>query len=104
MTGMKSEFLGVFTLEVGGRPTLAFEAGGVRDAKQICKESWLRTDLVSLKSSGVPLWDGKAALSIRPANAEEAIAFGHVAAKANRSDDDDMMLAYLVELGGPPVG
>jgi hypothetical protein len=42
---MKAVFSRVFTLEVDGRPTLAFEAARTREAQQICKESWLRGDL-----------------------------------------------------------
>jgi hypothetical protein len=95
---MKSDFSRVFTLEVGGRPILAFEASGTREAQKICKESWLRTDLVSLECNGVPIWNGKAALFVRTANAEEASAFAQAAAKAKPSDDDDMVLAYLIDL------
>ena len=73
--------------------------GGTREAKQLCRESWLRTDLGSLKGDSVPLWNGKAALSVRPAHAEEVTAFGRAAAEATPSDD--MVLAYLVELNGP---
>jgi hypothetical protein len=102
MTGRKS--LAVFTLEVGGKPTLAFEASGFREAQELRKESWLRTDLVSLQSNGTPLWDGEAALSVRLATAEEAIAFGQAAAEEKGSDEDDMVLVYLVELDGPLVG
>jgi len=52
---MMAGFSRVFTLEVDGRPTLAFEAIRTREAQQICNESWLRDDLASLKSCGVPL-------------------------------------------------
>jgi hypothetical protein len=34
---MKAVFSRLFTLEVNGRPILAFQAGGQRDAQQICK-------------------------------------------------------------------
>jgi hypothetical protein len=39
-----------------GRPILAFEAGGHRDAQQICKEAWLHDDLAELKSGGIPFY------------------------------------------------
>lgn len=47
-----ADFSRVFTLEVDGRPTLSFEASRVREAQEICKESWLRNDLTALRSSG----------------------------------------------------
>jgi hypothetical protein len=51
---MKDVFSRVFTLEVEGRPTLSFEARRTREAQEICKESWLRGDLIVLNSGGVP--------------------------------------------------
>jgi hypothetical protein len=44
----------VFTLEVDGRATLAFEASATRQAMELCKESWLLDDLTFLRSNGVP--------------------------------------------------
>ena len=93
---MKAVFSRVFTLEVDGRPTLAFEASGTRDAQQLCKESWLRGDLTVLRSAGVPLCTAEFKLSVRPATAEEAIIFGQATDLAKPSDD--MVLAYLIEL------
>ena len=43
-------FSRVFTLEVDGRPVLAFEAVRLRDAQELCKEAWLHDDLRSLRS------------------------------------------------------
>jgi hypothetical protein len=43
-------FSRVFALEVDGKPALAFEARNVPQAQELCKESWLRDDLASLKS------------------------------------------------------
>ena len=96
---MTTDFSRVFTLEVGGRPTLAFEARRTREAMELCKESWLREDLSSLKSNGVALWDGNAVLTVRAANDSEAIVYGDAAAAAEPSDD--LVLAYLVELDAP---
>jgi hypothetical protein len=93
---MKTVFSRVFTLEVAGRPTLAFEASGTRQAQQICKESWLHDDLALLRSDGVPLCTAPSQLSVRLATAEEAIIFSEAVRLAKPSDD--MVLAYLVEL------
>jgi hypothetical protein len=86
----------VFTLEVDGRPTLSFEATSAREAMGIRKEVWLRVDLSSQLSNGIPLCSAKSKLSIRPANVEEAIVFSVAASEAKPSDD--MLLAYLVDL------
>jgi hypothetical protein len=93
---MKAAFSRVFTLEVDGRPILAFEAGGHRDAQQICKEAWLHDDLGELKSGGVPLYTTQSKLSVRPATPEEETVFLGQAANA-REPSDDMPIGYLIE-------
>jgi len=55
----------VFTIEIGGTPTLTFEAQNLREAHELCHEQWLKDDLAEAKSDGVPLWDGKAKLRAR---------------------------------------
>ena len=32
----------IFTLEIGGTPTLVFEAQSFREAQELCREQWLR--------------------------------------------------------------
>jgi hypothetical protein len=49
----------VFTIEIGGTPTLTFEAQNLREANELCQEKWLKDDLAEAKSDGVPLWDGE---------------------------------------------
>jgi hypothetical protein len=87
----------VFALDVDGRPTLVFEARNQMEARELCREAWLRCDLTSQKSDGVPLCGPKSKLSVRLAEAEEARLFGE-AAKAAANPSDDLVLAYLVEL------
>jgi hypothetical protein len=91
-------FSRVFALDVNAAPTLTFEARSTREAQQLCKETWLRMDLNSLKSNGVLLCDDTAKFSVRPATAEEAAIFQKGSAEATPSDD--MLLVYLVELDG----
>jgi hypothetical protein len=93
-----TDFSRVFTLEVDGRPTLSFEASGTREALGIRKELWLRDDLSSQMSNGIPLCSAKSKFSVRLANVEEAIVFSEAATLAKPSDD--MLLAYLVDLDG----
>ena len=86
----------VFTLEVDGRPTLAFEASRTRDAQEIRKEAWLRDDLIVLSSGGVPICGDQSKLSVRPATDEEVVIYEQAAEVAKPSDD--MVLAFLMEL------
>ena len=89
-------FSRVFTLEADGRPILAFEASGTREAQQLCQESWLLNDLSILTSSGARLRTAKSKLSVRLASTDEATIFRLVADA--RVPSADMVLAYLVEL------
>jgi hypothetical protein len=93
-----TDFSRVFALLVDGRPTLSFEASSVRQAMEIRKEPWLRDDLTSQTSNGIPLCSAKSKVSVRPANVEEAIMFKQAASVAKPSDE--ILLAYLVELDG----
>jgi hypothetical protein len=61
-----------FVLETGGRALLAFMAGGLEQAKQLCAEDWFVEELASYRSSGYPIWDGAAELKVRRANPREA--------------------------------
>lgn len=84
----------VFALDVDGKPTLAFEAINIREAQELCKEARLRADLTSQKSNGVPLCGPKSKLSVRLAEAEEAIIFGR-ADKASPNPSDDLVLGLF---------
>ena len=86
----------VFTLEVDGRPTLAFEASRTREAQEICKGEWLRDDLIVLSSGSVPICGDRSKLSVRPATDEEVVIYEQAAEVAKPSDD--MVLAFLIEL------
>jgi hypothetical protein len=96
---MKAALSRVFTLEVDGRPTLAFEASGTRQAKEICEVSWLLNDLSILTSGGARLRTARSRLSVRPASPDEATVFGLVA-NMTKDSSEDMVLAYLVDLDG----
>jgi hypothetical protein len=86
----------VYTLEVDGRPTLAFEASRTREAQEICKGEWLRDDLIVLSSGSVPICGDRSKLSVRPATDEEVVIYEQAAEMAKPSDG--MVLAYLIEL------
>jgi hypothetical protein len=86
----------IFTIEIGGTPTLTFEVQNLRKAHELCHEQWLTDDLAGAKSDGVPLWDGKATLRARIALPDEIAVF--VEAKNDGQPSDRMMLVYLIEL------
>ena len=86
----------VFTLDVGDKPTLSFEAKNLREAWEICHEGWLKQDLSSICSNGVPLWDGKARLRSRYAGEAETAIYRQAAQE--QQTPGDLILAYLVEL------
>jgi hypothetical protein len=91
--------LSTFTIEVDGKPTLAFEAKRYSEAEAICRDEGLRAKLSLLKSGGAPVCDDNAILDVRLAHPDEAALYKQ-AASASQSTDD-LMLVYLVELDGP---
>jgi response regulator RpfG family c-di-GMP phosphodiesterase len=84
--------LSIFTIEVDGKPTLAFEAKRCSGAEAICAK------LSLLKSGDVPTCADKALLDVRFARPDEA-ALCRQAAHASQSTDN-LMLVYLVEVDG----
>src|SRR5882757_9192463 len=86
----------IFTIEIGDRPTLTFEAQNQREAQELCHEQWLKDDLAEAKSDGAPLWDGKATLRARMAAPDESAVFAE--AKNSGQSSDELMPVYLVEL------
>jgi hypothetical protein len=90
--------LSIFTIEVDGKPTLAFGAKRYSEAEAICGDQGLRAKLNLLKSGGVPICGDNALLDVRLAHPDEA-AFYKQAVGASQSTDD-LMLVYLVEVDG----
>jgi hypothetical protein len=97
--------LAIFTIEVDGRPTIAFEAKRYAEAEANCGDG-LRAKLSLQKSGDVPVaatarfWMcGSPTPMKRPFIDKK----DRQAAGASRSTDD-LMLTYLVELDGPGTG
>jgi hypothetical protein len=86
----------LFALDVDGKPTIAFEAQNLMEARELSRELWLRADLSSQKSNGIPLCNANSKLSARRASSEEATLFGQARGAARPSDE--LVLCYLVEL------
>lgn len=93
---MAAGYTRIFTLEIDGRPTLAFAAGSAPEARSLGKETWLQDDLMTMTSGGAPLCHSKSKLFARPSTAEERSAFATAAEKSKPSED--MFLAYLIDL------
>ena len=93
---LNDAFSRLFTLEIDGRPTLAFEGSRTREAQEICKGAWLRDDLIVLSSGGIPICGDRSKLSVRPATDEEVVIYKQAAELAKPTDD--MVLAFLIEL------
>jgi hypothetical protein len=89
----------VFTMEIDGQPTVAFEAKNTQEALELCRESWFRDDLSCLSSNGVPLLKPEAKLTVRVANEAEAQTYRDADKTVQASDE--LVLAYLVDLDGP---
>jgi hypothetical protein len=90
--------LSIFTIEVDGKPTLAFEAKRYSEAEAICGDVGLRAKLSLLKSGDVPICGDNALLDVRLAHPDEAASYRQ-AVGASQSTDD-LMLVYLVEVDG----
>ena len=93
--------LGIFTLEIGGKPTLVFEAKGIAEACDICLDSELRLDLGELTSDGAPIYTADATLIPRPAVQAEIAAFKRAVELAPASDEPTM--AFLIKIDGVVV-
>jgi hypothetical protein len=78
----------VFALEIDGVPPLTFEAVNIREARQLCREQWLKEDLSEARSGGSPLGDGNAKLSARLAKPDERALFADVARAGSELDLD----------------
>jgi hypothetical protein len=90
----------IFTLEVGGVPTLTFGAKNLRESWQLCREDWLRKDIARQRSNGVPLWDGKVELRTRYATGPEKSVYLEASGELV---PDELLLAYLVKLDADTV-
>jgi hypothetical protein len=89
----------IFALDVDGKPTTAFEANNLREARELCKEKWLRDDLRALRSNGVSLLREGARLTVRRATEPEKLIFQE--ADQSVEPSGELVLAYLVDLDGP---
>jgi hypothetical protein len=94
----------IFAIEINGTAILAFEAATMREAMELCRETWLRDELQQLTSNDAPVWDSKVPIRARTASFEEAEIFRRA---AKDDSTDDLPMVYLIALdrvstsGGP---
>jgi hypothetical protein len=91
--------ISTFTIEVDGRPTIAFKARKYAEAEAICEDEALRARLRLLKSGQVPICSDNATIVVRLAHPDEAALYSRTAGASPSTDD--VMLVYLVELDDP---
>jgi hypothetical protein len=91
-----TDFSRTFTLCVDGKATLSFSASTMREAQELCKEAWLRSDLCALKCQQQALCMPGSKLTVRPALPEEERIYQQSADPVS----EDLSLVYLVEIDG----
>jgi hypothetical protein len=96
---MTSDPSRIFTIMIDEQPSIAFEADRLREATELCKEEWLRADLSTLTSNGVPICGARSKLKARVATQGERDAYRQATDEA-AALSDDLLLVYLVELDG----
>lgn len=94
----------MFTIEIAGKPVAVTDAEE-EDARKLLEGEEFRTDLRRLETDGGPLWNGRSALTLRPATADEIAEFEQVdeddddeADEDADEDDDDAEVAVIVFL------
>jgi hypothetical protein len=85
----------VFAMDVDGKATFTFEAKNFREAFELCKEDWVRDDLTTITSNGLPLCSSTAKLTVRRADEAEIVIYRTA---ADKTQTEDLVLAYLVDL------
>ena len=87
----------IYTILAGDKPIVALAANG-REAGELCREEWFRTELSALKSKGEPLYGTGVRLRARPAVDNELVRYQELSDKAKASDE--VLFVYLVDIDG----
>ena len=94
----------IFVLEIGKKAVLAFDADDMEDARAFAEAAQEREDLTELRSNGVPLWNGKDDITVRPATDAETSLFEERRAEDWEDEphaDREDFAVYLVPLDEP---
>lgn len=93
--------LRIFTLEIDGEPTLAFEATTFAKACEIGLDPELKLDLGALTCDGIPIYTEGATLVSRPAVQAEIAAFKRAVKLASTSAEPTIV--FLIRIDGVVV-
>ena len=90
------------TLDIAGKAVAVTNADGEQARELFFSESF-KEDLTSFKSEGRSLWDGSAALTVRPASEDEIDAFNEALDEEDEDDEDfdddlDIDVVFLVSI------
>lgn len=77
----------MFTLEIAG-VAIATTDADEDEAREIFSSEDFLDDIRGFTVAGVPLWDGQAELSVRPATDDEADAFSEIDEEDEEDEDD----------------
>ena len=102
----------MFTLEIEGTAVAVINSDEA-SAKDLFTCDGFKEDIKTMTSGGKPLWDGKAALNVRPANEDEIEVFEDALAEddgegdfvddpryaeADDSEEDEADIVFLVDI------
>lgn len=94
----------MFTLEIAGRP-IAVIGADEDEARDIVESEAFQADLRRLLHDAAPLWDGQAALTLRPATEDEVADFDSDAEEEGDDEDEDdedaLEVMFLVPISDP---
>jgi len=97
--------MAIFSIEIGGRPVMAFNAASQEESDGFGQDPDLRADLQVLEGPEGPLWDGAASIVVRIALAEEAELWEQTVAEERLAgeieDEDDTFAVYLLPVIDP---
>src|SRR5258707_12543365 len=86
---------GIYIVEINDRAIVALEATCFAEARHLINERWFQIRVTAQTINGIPVWDGKARLQIRPATEVEVETLG--ATLSSQSTEGDFTLTYLVD-------
>jgi hypothetical protein len=89
---------GTYIVEINDREIVALEATCLAEARHLITELWFRIKLTEHTINGIPVWDGKAKLKVRPVTEAEADTLS--TAQSSQTTHGDFTLTFLVDIDG----
>ena len=89
---------GPYIVEINNCEIVALEATCLAEARHLITELWFRIRLTEQTSKGIPVWDQKAKLQVRPVTEAEAETLS--TAQSSQTTHGDFTLTFLVDIDG----